>query len=241
MGAMPVRAWFDLARAGNLPSVASNVLAAAVLSLPPEQSWPAAGPLALAFAGGGLVYAGGATLNDVVDAGFDARHRHERPIPRGLITRRRAAWVAGLEMAGGLALLLAAGAAAGWVLGLAAAILAYDWLHKRWVGAVALMAACRVLLAVAVASLPGHAPPGAFVGWAAALFVYIVLLSLVARRESQPGTPATPLRRNVALLLACLPLLDAAALLLTGAWVPAMACAAAVPGGRWAQRLAAAT
>ncbi|MBM3854590.1 MAG: hypothetical protein FJ399_15810, partial [Verrucomicrobia bacterium] len=134
MGAMPVRAWFDLARAGNLPSVASNVLAAAVLSLPPQQSWPAAGPLALAFAGGGLVYAGGATLNDVADAGFDARHRPERPIPRGLVIRQRAAWVAGLEMTAGLALLLAAGAATGWVLGLAVAILAYDWLHKRWVG-----------------------------------------------------------------------------------------------------------
>jgi len=124
---------------------------------------------------------------------------------------------------------------------LAVAILAYDWLHKRWVGSVALMAGCRVLLAVSVASLPGHVPHGAFGWWAAALFGYIVVLSLVARREYQPGAPATPLRRTVALLLACIPLLDASALFLMGAWAPALACAAAIPGARWAQRLAAAT
>ena len=88
------RAWFDLARAGNFPSVASNVLAALVLSSATVTVWPSAGLLALAVVAGCLVYAGGATFNDVADAAFDAKHRPERTIPRKIVTRAGAAWVA---------------------------------------------------------------------------------------------------------------------------------------------------
>jgi 4-hydroxybenzoate polyprenyltransferase len=78
----PVRACFDLARAGNFPSVASNVLAALVLSGAGGPGWPPAFLLAIAIVAGCLIYAGGATFNDVADAGFDAKHRPERAIPR---------------------------------------------------------------------------------------------------------------------------------------------------------------
>jgi hypothetical protein len=74
-----------------------------------------------------------------------------------------------------------------------------------------------------------------------ALFVYIVALSLIARWEYKPGAPAARIGRSVGRLLAFIPLIDAIALLLVGAWIPAMACAAAVPLGRLAQRLAAST
>ena len=70
----PVRAWFDLARAGNFPSVVSNVLAALVLSAPLASispDWPDARTFLLAALAGCLIYAGGATLNDVIDAGFE--------------------------------------------------------------------------------------------------------------------------------------------------------------------------
>lgn len=144
-------------------------------------------------------------------------------------------------MALGLGLLVAAGASAVAVAGLAATILVYDWLHKRWLGSVVLMAGCRVLLAVALASLPGHAVMPAFKGWVLALFIYIVVLSLLARWEYRPGSPAARLGRLVGRLLAFIPLIDAVALGLAGAWAPAMACAVAVPLGRWAQRLAAST
>jgi hypothetical protein len=103
------------------------------------------------------------------------------------------------------------------------------------------MAGCRVLLAVTLASLPGQAMTNAFLGWASALFVYIVALSLIARWEYQPGAPAEKIGRSVGRLLAFIPLVDAVALLCVGAWIPAVACAAAVPLGRWAQRLAAST
>lgn len=238
---MKLRAGFDLARAGNFPSVASNVLAALVLSSAAGTGWPAAGLLGVAIVAGGLTYAGGATFNDVADAKFDARHRPERAIPRGVISRAGAGWLGGVELALGLGLLVLAGAAPGWAGALAATILAYDWIHKRWMGSVVLMAGCRVLLAFTVASMPGQTVRVAFLGWVGGLFVYIVVLSLIARWEYQPGAPAEKIGRSVGRLLAFIPLIDALALLVAGEWVPALACAAAVPLGRWAQRLAAAT
>ena len=238
---MNVRPWLDLARAGNFPSVASNVLVALVLSSPLAPAWPPGGALALVTLAGCLVYAGGATFNDVADAGFDSRHRPERAIPRGLVSRSAAAWVAAVQMVLGMGILVFQGAAPAWAVALAATILAYDWVHKRWVGSVVLMAGCRVLLALTIASLPGQLLPPAFLGWLAALFGYIVILSVIARWEYQPGAPAAKLGRAVGGLLAFIPLVDAVALLLAGAWQPALACVLAIPLGRWAQRLAAAT
>ena len=236
-----LRACFDLARAGNFPSVASNVLAALVLSSAVGLTWPPGGLLALAILAGCLIYAGGATFNDVIDADFDRRHRPERAIPRKIISRAAAAWLGAIEMLSGLGLLVFLGASPAWAAGLAATILAYDWIHKRWIGSVVLMAGCRVLLAFTLASLPGHVAGPAFLWWVGALFVYIVTLSLIARWEYAPGAPAARLGRAVGGLLAFIPLIDAIALLLIGAWLPAMACATAVPLGRWAQRLAAST
>ncbi len=235
------RVWFDLARAGNFPSVASNVLAALILSAPAGTLFPPAGLLGLAIAAGCLIYAGGATFNDVADAEFDRRHRPERAIPRQAVSRATAAWVAGAQMLIGLALLVIAGASPVWAVALAATILAYDWIHKRWIGSVVLMAGCRVLLGVTIATLPHHGFRPALLGWLAGLFIYIVTLSLLARWEYKPGAPAAKLGRAVGRLLAFIPLIDAIALLLVGAWLPAMACAAAIPLGRWAQRLAAST
>jgi 4-hydroxybenzoate polyprenyltransferase len=219
----------------------SNVLAALVLSSPLAPAWPSGGAWALAALAGCLVYAGGATLNDVVDAAFDARHRPERVIPRGLVSRSAAAWMAAVQMVLGLGIVVFQGASPVWAAALAATILAYDWVHKRWLGSVVLMAGCRVLLALTVASLPGQSLPPAFLGWLAALFAYIVVLSLMARWEYRPGAPAAKLGRAVGGLLAFIPLVDAVALLLAGAWQPALACVLAVPLGRVAQRLAAST
>ncbi|MFM7751441.1 MAG: UbiA family prenyltransferase, partial [Opitutaceae bacterium] len=135
---MNTRVWLDLARAGNFPSVAGNVLAALVLSAP-GFPFPAAGLLGLAVIAGWLVYAGGATFNDVADATFDARHRPERAIPRGAVSRATAAAVAAAQMAAGLGLLVFPGASPAWAAALAGVILAYDWTHKRWTGSVVLM------------------------------------------------------------------------------------------------------
>lgn len=235
------RVWLDLARAGNFPSVWSNVLAALVLSAPVVGVWPSAGFLAIAWLAGTLAYAGGATLNDVADVRFDAVHRPERSIPRGLVSRAAAARVAAAELAAGLVVLVVAGANLWVAAGLGAVIVVYDAVHKHWGGAVALMAGCRVLLALTLATLPGQVARPALAAWLGALFLYIVGLSVLARWEYKPGAPAARLGPMVGRLLAFIPLVDAVALAIVGAWWPALACAAAVPLGRWAQRRAAST
>ena len=235
------RAWFDLARAGNFPSVWSNVLAALVLSEAAGAAWPSGRVFVLALIAGSLAYAGGTTLNDVADVRFDTVHRPERAIPRGIVARSTAAWVAGAELVLGLGLLVALGASAVTAAGLALMIVLYDWIHKHWSGSVLLMAGCRVLLALTIASLPGHEYRTAFLAWIAGLFVYIVTVSVLARREYQPGGRGEKLGQLVGRLLAFIPLVDAIALVAVGAWWPAVACAAAVPLGRWAQRQAAST
>ncbi|HLP08823.1 MAG TPA: UbiA family prenyltransferase, partial [Opitutaceae bacterium] len=100
--------WLDLARAGNFPSVASNVLAAFVLSAGANRFDPQL--FVGALLAGALAYAGGATLNDVADASFDAQHRPERAIPRGAILRRTAAIVGAAQLLAGAAVLVALGA-----------------------------------------------------------------------------------------------------------------------------------
>lgn len=235
------RVWLDLARAGNFPSVWSNVLAALVLSVPVVGGWPSGGLLALALVAGTLAYAGGATLNDVADVRFDALHRPERAIPRGLVSRAAAGRVAALELGAALTMLIVAGANLWAAIGLGVVIVVYDAVHKHWGGAVILMAGCRVLLALSLATLPGQIVGAALVAWLGALFVYIVGLSVLARWEYKPGAPAAKLGRMVGRLLAFIPLVDAIALAIVGAWWPALACAAAVPLGRWAQRRAAST
>lgn len=234
----PFHLWLDLARAGNFPSVWSNVLAALVLSAS-AYAWPEPPVLLLALLAGSLAYAGGTTLNDVFDAGFDRKHRPERAIPRGFISRATAGLVGGLQLALGLGLLVFLGGSPFAAFGLGATILLYDWLHKRWVGSVVLMAGCRVMLAVTLATLPGHAWSVAFDLWVGALFVYIVVLSILARREYVPGAPAEKLAQIVRKMLRFIPWVDAVALLVLGLWLPALCCVIAVPLGRWAQRMAA--
>ena len=239
MSASPLRLWLDLARAGTFPSVWSNVLAALVLSAPVVGAWPEFNLLLLAALAGSLAYAGGTTLNDAFDADFDRQHRPERAIPRGLIARSTVAGVGALQLAAGLSVLVFLGASSLAAAGLAATILLYDWLHKRWTGSVVLMAGCRVMLAVTLATLPSQKIGPAFVAWLIALFVYIVVLSLLARREYHPGAPAEKLGKIVRKMLAFIPFVDAVALLAMMAVIPAVGCAAAVPLGKWAQRKAA--
>ncbi len=68
-----------LGRVSNLPTVWTNVAAAAVLAGVPLASL---GVLALALACS-LFYVGGMFLNDAFDREFDRRVRPERPIPSG--------------------------------------------------------------------------------------------------------------------------------------------------------------
>lgn len=138
-----LKAWLELARISNLPTIWTNVLAAWVVAYGGFQY----AQLAALMVGGSLVYTAGMILNDAADVGFDRTYRPERPIPSGRVSAKTA-WMVGMALLlGGAVVLLMGGRANVWlVAALIAAIVAYDLYHKPWAGSVVIMGACRTLL-----------------------------------------------------------------------------------------------
>jgi len=181
------KAYLDLCRVSNLPTVWTNVLAAGLIAS--GQFQPASFLLlALALS---CFYLAGMSLNDVCDLEHDRQRRPTRPIPSGRVTVR-GAWALTVTLfAGGLLLLGLApkpgGAGAGLLL--LAAIVAYDLRHKGNPWSVLLMAACRFLVFVVTAlALTGQLSLWVLVA-GGAQFVYVVAISLVARHENRRATP----------------------------------------------------
>ncbi len=184
------RAWLQLARISNTPTVVSNTVAGAVLAATAAEAGTVA-VVALAMA---LFYTAGMILNDVADLEVDRRERPERPLPSGAVSRSAAiAAVASLFVAGE-ALLLVEGVEpflAG--LGLVALIVLYDAWHKDNPLSPVLMGACRALVYfVAAFAVVGGVPTE--VGAAAAvLLIYVVGLTQVAKAEGGSLLSAWPL------------------------------------------------
>ncbi|WP_347244348.1 UbiA family prenyltransferase [Thermogutta sp.] len=142
------RAYCQLIRLPNLFTAAADVLAGFFLSHPqitPESLsflWP------LVFAGV-TFYAAGVVLNDWVDREIDARERPQRPIPSGTISASVAFWLGwgflllGLALSGFVAWRAGTVRPAIAALGLAVAILTYNFLVKRTFLGPAAMGACR--------------------------------------------------------------------------------------------------
>lgn len=178
-----LRALLVLGRVSNLPTVWSNGAAAWVLAGGARQ---VDARFAWLLLGASLLYVAGTTLNDWFDAAFDQRYREERPIPQGVLSRQAVGLIGLAYMLGGVGAMGRGGANPIWLTALLTAIFLYDWLHKRWVGSVFLMGACRAFLLLSVASAMVNPP-----GWpvwlhAAAIFGYIVGLTFTARGESRP-------------------------------------------------------
>jgi hypothetical protein len=175
-----LRTLLVLGRTSNLPTVWSNCLAA---------WWLGGGGnserLPLLLGGSTLLYVGGMFLNDAFDAGFDAQHRRERPIPSGAISSRAVWQFSALLLLAGLACLFLINNTTGlWGVALAGAIVLYDALHKLITFSPILMAACRFLLYLLAASTATLGITGWAVWCALALAAYIVGLSYLARKES---------------------------------------------------------
>lgn len=208
-----LRAWLELCRAGNLPTILSNALVGWAIgtAAAPDRAFFFA---AVAVA---LLYTAGMIFNDVCDARTDARERPRRPIPSGRVDQRRATIGVVLCLGSAMALLaLTRQAAVGAGGVLIALIVAYDLLHGRSALTVLLMAACRAMVYIVVASAapaPGGWPlPGvAAAGLAIVLGLYIAGLSLVARLEMTDVELGKGWRRAAPLALAIVPLLGLAA------------------------------
>jgi UbiA prenyltransferase family len=202
----------QLGRVSNLPTVWTNTLAGAVLAgatgLGPEFAL-----MLLAFS---LFYTGGMFLNDAFDAGYDAVHRPERPIPSGAVSVQTV-FRTGFGLMLGSMLLLAwvgfgfgprtgiwpalAGAA------LAAAITYYDWNHKKTRLSPVVMGLCRVLVLLGAGLCYTLDLPAAL--WIAAglMWCYLIGLTYVAKQE------------NLGRIENLWPLLFLAAPVLYGAWL----------------------
>lgn len=176
-----------LGRVSNLPTVWTNALAAAVLAAAAGGGAAPSGFAAealIAMLALSLFYVGGMWLNDAFDADVDARERPGRPIPSGAVPRRTVSVGGGLFLLGGVLLTGALGGAAFAAgLALAAAIVLYDWLHKRTVLAPLIMGLTRFLCysvaACAVARFAGDAVLGAI-----GLGAWVVGLTYAARQEA---------------------------------------------------------
>jgi 4-hydroxybenzoate polyprenyltransferase len=169
-----------LGRVSNLPTVWTNVLAGTILSGGASGARTALVALAMS-----MFYVGGMYLNDYCDRHIDARERPERPIPRGEISQTSVAVIGLALLFAGIALMISFGIAAAVAsLALAAAIVAYDWFHKRNPAAPLVMGLCRGLVYCAA----GAAAIGDFSGVpvvaAVALVAYTAGLTYAARQES---------------------------------------------------------
>jgi 4-hydroxybenzoate polyprenyltransferase len=191
-----LHALLSTARVANVPSVVSNVWVGVVLGtltaadLGEQTAVGAPWILAVILAVAGvLLYVGGNFFNDWMDLRWDAEHRPERALPRGLFPPSGYLGLAVCLLAGGTGLAWAANSKSGWVAtGIVLAITIYTGWHKRSKWTVVPMGLCRALLPV-MGFLAIYPYLDRVWPVAGALFCYIIGLSLSARYESMKEPP----------------------------------------------------
>jgi 4-hydroxybenzoate polyprenyltransferase len=205
------RAWLEIMRVSNLPTVVSNAIAGTVLGvivriiehedgcavwigatpLRTDGEAPSTTAMVAAIVTPALIYIAGMVLNDAFDAAIDAEERPGRPIPSGRLKRSHA-------FAAGFGLLAAAIALSTMLvpaaflatLVLCAAVIAYDRFHSRSIGSTLLLALCRALaslipmLANCDGDIEALVRRGA-IALPLALAGWTLGLSLVARSETR--------------------------------------------------------
>ncbi len=251
------RAWLELSRGSNLPTVWSNVLHGmgaghyvliATHGGPEYVETMTRNPLwyldqgFMLLVGMSFIYVAGMVLNDVFDAKDDAIHRPARPIPSGRVSRVRAGAVGALLLTTGVAVTAVYRCAAVPVLAgfLALCVLAYDLLHRVKLLGYLLMPLCRALVVMTAALAFGPTGGGLWLlhvgGAAAVLAIYTAAITLTAWAEHR-GDPRRK-QRTVAGMIAGMPLIDAAFLAWIGHWpLAAASVGCAVLTAIWQRRV----
>jgi 4-hydroxybenzoate polyprenyltransferase len=170
-----LRAWLELARISNLPTIWTNVLVGSAIAagmgrrvfdegepfpFPFRLDWIQTGAMLVAMS---LFYIGGMVLNDIADMETDTLERPGRPIPSGRVSRSAALlFTYGCFFIGLLVVTVFKAVALPLTLLLLIAIMAYDFLHKRFAASVLIMGLCRslVVLACATGEHTVHFTPG---------------------------------------------------------------------------------
>lgn len=187
-------AYAELARATNVPTVVSNVLAGAGLGLltidgPVVIAWR---EILLTAYGVALLYVGGMIMNGVVDADVDAKERPGRPIPSGRVSIVEGWMLAAGAIGVGAASIIVADSRT-WLLttALVACIFGYNFVIRDGKRSLVLMGGCRGIV-YPLAALAAGAPRGA-IGVAAGvgliMMLYTIVLSIVARDEVEKPEP----------------------------------------------------
>ncbi len=178
-----------LGRVSNLPTVWTNSLAALLLAggNPVDAKTL---PLLLSMS---LFYSGGMYLNDAFDAGIDSRERPERPIPSGQINLGTVFALGFGMIIAGLLLLLWIGFGFDNVngmwpflggLGLAAAIIFYNYHHKENPLSPVVMGLCRLMVYITAALCFVLPLPGIVWMGGALLVCYLIGLTYIAKQEN---------------------------------------------------------
>ena len=183
---MNLRAYLALGRPSNLPTVWTDVLAAAVLA----RAFADTRTVLLLVLACSLLYTAGMFLNDAFDRKFDARERPERPIPAGQVTPLEVYVVGAAMLVVGV--LIVGVIARGWV-GIAAAIalalliIVYDANHKENPFAPVVMGGCRAFVYFTTAAALTNTITSDVAFGAIALWAWVVGLTYVARQENFAG------------------------------------------------------
>ncbi len=201
-------AWGRLARLSLAPSALADVAAGLVLG--GAGAFPQAREASLALAASACVYHGGMVLNDWADRDEDRVARPDRPIPSGSISARTALVVGLLLICAAVALAaLVTPRAALWMAGLAALVMAYDFVGRGPLRGPFLLGACRAAnlgfgvfvareLGLGYAELrPDFAPL-----FAGLYFAYVASVSAVARLEDAESDAAVGSTPRIGLLSA---------------------------------------
>lgn len=190
--------WLELCRISNLPTIWTNVLAGSAIAwgfgwravykdgstFVPDYRWEMAIIIGLAMS---LFYVAGMALNDLADAAIDKHERPNRPIPSGRISAPAALnFIIACFVAGLLIIWWHQPGAMVYALLLLVMILAYDFTHKVFPGAVLFMGACRSLVILIAAT---GAADSQFhrvaLPLAGIMGVYIVAITVIARGETE--------------------------------------------------------
>jgi 4-hydroxybenzoate polyprenyltransferase len=178
-----LKAYLDLCRVSNLPTIWTNVLAAVVLS---GANCTIGAYIALVVSMS-CYYMGGMCLNDIWDSAFDRVHNPGRPIPSQRLSLRGAWTMTVILFGAGLLILLLTPFRIAMLAGiiLLCAIVFYDQYHKNQPWSVLVMGACRFLVfAVSSLAVAGKVLPAVLVA-GSAQFIYVLLLSVTSRIESR--------------------------------------------------------
>ena len=185
-----MRAWLELVRLPNLPTVLGDPLSGYALALASTGGGMTVGP-GRAIGAALLFYTAGLVWNDVADRTADARERPERPLPSGRVSHRTAAVVGSVWALTGLVLAWWAGPACGLTaLCLLGLVLVYDFVLRRGSRLGCLnMGLCRgaslLLGAACVGGGAWRAPAVLFA--AAAVTAYVTVVTALAARETGNG------------------------------------------------------